>query len=135
MKTVAAYIDGNLALDISKTNPRMFTVIEGGRFSNQANRIGKSSIKTYVAIGVITFVLASIAFCFTSNWIGSRSAYQDSVSHASITVKAGDSLWSLAAKCDVQGLSTQEVSDMIASWNHLDSATLKPGQKLTVPSN
>ena len=46
----------------------------------------------------------------------------------------GDSLWSLAQEHPIDGLSTQETSDMIRSVNHLDRGSLDAGAVLKVPT-
>ena len=49
-------------------------------------------------------------------------------------VHTGDSLWSLAEEHPVEGLTTQETSDMIRSVNHLERGSLDAGAVLKVPA-
>ena len=65
------------------------------------------------------------------------AAYADSVANVTyetIHVQSGDSLWSLAEEHPIDGLSTQETSDMIRSVNHLDHGSLDAGVDLKVPA-
>ena len=56
-----------------------------------------------------------------------------SSSRQTITVKAGDSIWSIAEAYDIEGLSTRQTSDVIRTWNDLETSTLQPGDTLIVP--
>lgn len=51
-----------------------------------------------------------------------------------VTVSAGASLWSLAEAHQVDGLSTQQTTELIRAWNDLDSSMLQPGDTLVVPA-
>lgn len=50
------------------------------------------------------------------------------------TVEPAGSLWQLAAAHPVEGLTTAETADLIAEENGLESAILRPGQVVRVPS-
>jgi len=50
------------------------------------------------------------------------------------TVEPAGSLWTLAAAHPVEGLSTAETATLIAEENGLESAILRPGQIVRVPS-
>ena len=52
--------------------------------------------------------------------------------YASVTVHAGDTLWSIAAK-HMAGGSIQERIDEIVRVNHLRGASLLPGEHIRVP--
>lgn len=73
----------------------------------------------------------------TSVFSARHAAYADSVANVtyeSVRVQSGDSLWSLAQEHPIDGLSTQETSDMIRSVNHLDRGSLDAGAVLKVPA-
>ena len=50
-----------------------------------------------------------------------------------VTVRPGDSLWSLAGRYTAQGASVQDTIDRIAGVNHLQGVTIVPGQRLKIP--
>jgi hypothetical protein len=52
--------------------------------------------------------------------------------YASVTVRPGDSLWSIAATHDSGG-DIQQTIDEIDAVNHLHGLPLQPGQKLRIP--
>ena len=65
------------------------------------------------------------------------AAYAESasnVTYETVRVQSGDSLWSLAQEHSVDGLSTQETSDIIRSVNHLEHGSLDAGDVLKVPA-
>jgi nucleoid-associated protein YgaU len=53
------------------------------------------------------------------------------VSH--VTVRQGDNLWSIADRFTPASGNVQETVDQIEEANHLDGATVVPGQRLEVP--
>jgi predicted Zn-dependent protease len=53
--------------------------------------------------------------------------------YTTVVVRPGDSLWSLAADHTTAGGSVQDTLDRIASVNHLDGATIVPGERLSIP--
>ncbi len=55
------------------------------------------------------------------------------VSYATVTVRAGDSLWSLAERTTPAGGDVQATVDQIVGANHLPTASLAVGQKVRVP--
>lgn len=133
MKTDAMF-EGNLALDIEQDFKPTFTVVDGGLGASSNSSQHKSSSATYIAIALLAISLIGImvSFCI----VHSENVAQaiGTAHHTMISVREGDSLWSIASECNVPGLTTQEISDAIVSFNHLDSKTLTPGQELTVPS-
>ena len=73
----------------------------------------------------------------TSVFSARHAAYAESVSNVTyetIRVQPGDSLWSLAEEYPIEGLSTQETSDMIRNVNHLEHGSLAAGAHLKVPT-
>lgn len=54
-------------------------------------------------------------------------------SYVNVTVAPGDTLWSIAANISGNGSDVQETIDRISAANHLNTATLHPGQHLRIP--
>jgi nucleoid-associated protein YgaU len=50
-----------------------------------------------------------------------------------VTVRAGDTLWSIAA-AHSQGGDVRDVVDAIAAANHVEGGVIQPGQVLIVPA-
>lgn len=141
-------VQGNLALKLETSAEYTFTVVQGGRSSFQPLTVkparnqqaiaapGRVALKvpTIVAVAValtLFFVLA------TSVFSARHAAYAESVSNVTyetIRVQSGDSLWSLAEEYPIEGLSTQETSDMIRNVNHLEHGSLAAGAHLKVPA-
>lgn len=141
-------VQGNLALKLETSAEYTFTVVQGGRSSFQPLTVkparnqqavaapGRVALKvpTIVAVAValtLFFVLA------TSVFSARNAAYAESVSNVTyetIRVQSGDSLWSLAEEYPIEGLSTQETSDMIRNVNHLEHGSLAAGAHLKVPA-
>lgn len=141
-------VQGNLALKLETSAEYTFTVVQGGRSGFQPLTVkparnqkavvapGRVALKvpTIVAVAValtLFFVLA------TSVFSARHAAYAESVSNVTyetIRVQPGDSLWSLAEEYPIEGLSTQETSDMIRNVNHLEHGSLAAGAHLKVPA-
>ena len=141
-------VQGNLALKLETSAEYTFTVVQGGRSGFQPLTVkpvrnqqavaapGRVALKvpTIVAVAValtLFFVLA------TSVFSARHAAYAESVSNVTyetIRVQSGDSLWSLAEEYPIEGLSTQETSDMIRNVNHLEHGSLAAGAHLKVPA-
>lgn len=141
-------VQGNLALKLETSAEYTFTVVQGGRSSFQPLTVkparnqqavaapGRVALKvpTIVAVAValtLFFVLA------TSVFSARHAAYAESISNVTyetIRVQSGDSLWSLAEEYPIEGLSTQETSDMIRNVNHLEHGSLAAGAHLKVPA-
>ena len=141
-------VQGNLAFKLETSAEYTFTVVQGGRSSFQPLTVkparnqqavaapGRVALKvpTIVAVAValtLFFVLA------TSVFSARHAAYAESVSNVTyetIRVQSGDSLWSLAEEYPIEGLSTQETSDMIRNVNHLEHGSLAAGAHLKVPA-
>ncbi|MGH7709538.1 MAG: LysM peptidoglycan-binding domain-containing protein [Vulcanimicrobiaceae bacterium] len=50
-----------------------------------------------------------------------------------VVIKSGDALWAIAADHTAPGESVQDTLDTIRAANHLQSATIVPGQTLRIP--
>ena len=141
-------IQGNLALKLDTPVSPALTVVKGGRSNFQAvttkpvryQHVAAASAP--VALKASTVVAVAVAFTLffvlaMSVFSARHAAYADSVANVSyetVRVQSGDSLWSLAQEHPIDGLSTQETSDIIRSVNHLDCGSLDAGAVLKVPA-
>lgn len=141
-------VQGNLALKLETPAAPAFTVVKGGRSGFQT-LLGKpvrsqcvATTSAPVALKASTIVALAVALTLffvlaTSIFSARHAAYADSVANVTyetIHVQSGDSLWSLAQEHSVDGLSTQETSDIIRSVNHLEHGSLDAGDVLKVPA-
>lgn len=142
------FVQGNLALKLETPAAPAFTVIKGGRSGFQTlpvKPVRSQCVATSsapVALKVPTIVAVAVAltlfFVLAMSVFSTRhAAYAESVSnitYETIRVQPGDSLWSIAEEYPIEGLSTQETSDMIRSVNHLEHGSLAAGAHLKVPA-
>ena len=141
-------VQGNLALKLETPAAPAFTVVKGGRSGYQPLPV-KSARTQYAvaapapaALKVSTIVAVAVALTLffvlaTSVFSARHAAYAESVSNVTyetIRVQPGDSLWSLAEEYPIEGLSTQETSDMIRNVNHLEHGSLAASAHLKVPA-
>ncbi|MGO5289695.1 LysM peptidoglycan-binding domain-containing protein [Collinsella sp. LCP21S3_C7] len=141
-------VQGNLALKLETPAAPAFTVVKGGRSGFQTLP-GKSvrsqcvaTTSAPVALKASTIVALAVALTLffvlaTSIFSARHAAYAESasnVTYENVRVQSGDSLWSLAQEHSVDGLSTQETSDIIRSVNHLEHGSLDAGDVLKVPA-
>lgn len=78
-------------------------------------------------------VLAALSLSVAVPMLSSTRLYAASPQrYAIVTVKPGDTLWSIAARHAGDG-DVQDTIDLIASTNHLSGVTLQPGQHLRIP--
>lgn len=141
-------VQGNLALKLETPTAPAFTIIKGGRsgFLAQPAKPARSqciaAASAPVALKASTVVAVAVALTLffvlaTSVFSARHAAYAESVSNVTyetVLVQSGDSLWSLAQEHPIEGLSTQETSDMIRSVNHLEHGSLDAGAHLKVPA-
>lgn len=141
-------VQGNLALKLETPVAPAFTVVKGGRSGFQTlpgKPVRSQCVATTsapVALKTSTIVALAVALTLffvlaTSIFSARHAAYADSVANVTyetIHVQSGDSLWSLAQEHSVDGLSTQETSDIIRSVNHLEHGSLDAGDVLKVPA-
>ena len=52
---------------------------------------------------------------------------------ATVTVQPGDSLWAIAERRTPSGGNVQDTIDTILAANHLEGATILPGQHIKIP--
>lgn len=141
-------VQGNLALKLETPTAPVFTVVKGGRsgFQTLPGKPVRSrcvaATSAPVALKASTIVALAVALTLsfvlaTSIFSARHAAYAESVSNVTyetVRVQPGDSLWSLAQEHPIEGLSTQETSDMIRSVNHLERGSLDAGAHLKVPA-
>jgi LysM repeat protein len=53
--------------------------------------------------------------------------------YATVTVRPGDTLWSIAAVRARPSSDVQELVDRITDANHLQGGTIQPGERLRIP--
>lgn len=141
-------VQGNLALKLETSAAPAFTVVKGGRSGFQTlpgKPVRSQCVATTsapVALKASTIVALAVALTLffvlaTSIFSARHAAYAESVSNVTyetVRVQSGDSLWSLAQEHPIEGLSTQETSDMIRNVNHLEHGSLDAGVHLKVPA-
>ena len=141
-------VQGNLALKLEAPAAPAFTVVKGGRSGFQTlpgKPVRSQCVATTsapVALKASTIVALAVALTLffvlaTSIFSARHAAYAESVSNVTyetVRVQSGDSLWSLAQEHPIEGLSTQETSDMIRDVNHLEHGSLDAGVHLKVPA-
>lgn len=52
---------------------------------------------------------------------------------ATVTVRAGDTLWSLAERRTPNGGDVEQTVDTIVAVNHLDGVAIVPGERIKIP--
>lgn len=141
-------VQGNLALKLETPAAPAFTVVKGGRSGFQTlpgKPVRSQCVATTsapVALKASTIVALAVALTLffvlaTSIFSARHAAYAEPVSNVTyetVRVQSGDSLWSLAQEHPIEGLSTQETSDMIRNVNHLEHGSLDAGVHLKVPA-
>lgn len=141
-------VQGNLALKLETPSAPAFTVVKGGRSAFQTlpgKPVRSQCVATTsapVALKTSTIVALAVALTLffvlaTSIFSARHAAYAElasNVTYETVRVQSGDSLWSLAQEHSVDGLSTQETSDIIRSVNHLEHGSLDAGDVLKVPA-
>ncbi|MFB0916877.1 MAG: LysM peptidoglycan-binding domain-containing protein [Collinsella sp.] len=148
MMNATNMVQGNLALKLETSAEYTFTVVQGGCSGfqpltvkparNQQTVVAPARVALKVPT-IVAFALALTLFFVlaTSVFSARHAAYAESVSNVTyetIRVQSGDSLWSLAEEYPIEGLSTQETSDMIRNVNHLEHGSLAAGAHLKVPA-
>ncbi|MEE0279115.1 MAG: LysM peptidoglycan-binding domain-containing protein [Collinsella bouchesdurhonensis] len=148
MMNATDMVQGNLALKLETPAAPAFTVVKGGRSGFQTlpgKPVRSQCVATTsapVALKASTIVALAVALTLffvlaTSIFSARHAAYAESVSNVTyetVRVQSGDSLWSLAQEHPIEGLSTQETSDMIRNVNHLEHGSLDAGVHLKVPA-
>ena len=141
-------VQGNLALKLETPAAPAFTVVKGGRSGFQtlpgkpvrSQCVATASAPAALKASTIVVLAVALTLFFvlaTSIFSARHAAYAESasnVTYETVRVQSGDSLWSLAQEHPIEGLSTQETSDMIRNVNQLEHGSLDAGAHITVPA-
>ena len=86
--------------------------------------------------GRLVFLLLLALVAVTAFSLGRASSSSASggpvVSRRSVVVQPGETLWQIARRA-APGTDPRETVDRIADLNDLESATVRPGQRLVIP--
>ena len=74
-----------------------------------------------------------VILLFAAAWFSGRSALPRTDT-TSIRVEQGDTLWSLAERHQVDGMTTAQTVELLAQLNQIDDATIRVGDVLDVPA-
>lgn len=153
MSMESRMFEGNLALDIYKVGKPSFSVVPGGlvnepslqvihpRLVVRDSRAAKAPVQVRVRARLVAaatcIVLGCILLAIGSSLIAfaHRAQAIENVSYERIQVRLGDSIWSISEEHPVDGLSTQDVEDLIQEQNGLQRLSVQPGVTLLVPSS
>lgn len=141
-------VQGNLALKLETPAAPAFTVVKGGRSGFQtlpgkpvrSQCVATASAPAALKASTIVVLAVALTLFFvlaTSIFSARHAAYAESasnVTYETVRVQSGDSLWSLAQEHPIEGLSTQETSDMIRNVNQLEHGSLDAGAHIKVPA-
>jgi LysM repeat protein len=78
--------------------------------------------------------LAALALMVALPTLSSVRLYAATAQHyVNVTVRPGDTLWSIAAAHGRSTADVQDLVDQISDANHLQSGTIQPGERLRIP--
>ena len=78
--------------------------------------------------------LAALSAMVTVPALSSMHLYAATPQHfATVVVRSGDTLWSIASAHTASSSDVQDTIDRITEVNHLSGASLEPGQRLRIP--
>ena len=88
--------------------------------------------KRFTLMPAITLAALSLVIALPA--LSSMRLYAATTQHyATVVVRPGDTLWSIASAHTGQSADVQEVVDRITEANHLGPASIQPGQHLRIP--
>lgn len=135
--------NGSNALAASVVPPRM-VLLEGGKTSrandpvfteSHVARLGKPTMAIQCICAVVLSLVIAVAFYIGDVMVTcSENAVLSNASVMTVSVRQGDSLWSIASKNSVDGCSTNAVVAWIKSRNQLTTSDIYAGQQLFVPT-
>lgn len=127
-------IDGSAARKaVAPSHPQLFapiaypsrTVLEGAKM--------KDKLVFALAALAVSICAAGIMFMGSATSNSKLDALLNAPANV-VEVTAGDTLWNIAEKNPIDGLSIAETVDAIKMVNDLDSGLLVPGMELSVPT-
>ncbi len=78
--------------------------------------------------------LAALSLMVTLPTLSSMHLYAASAQrYTTVMVQPGDTLWSIASAHTGSNADIQETIDRISEANHLQAASLQPGERLRIP--
>ncbi len=78
--------------------------------------------------------LGSLSLAFTVPVLSAATVHAASpVRYATVIVRPGDNVWSLAEQRVARGADVQSVVDDIVATNHISESGLTPGQRIRIP--
>lgn len=116
----------------------LFTLIAGGRSRTDVPAIRRTQRARVpwrlTAAGVVLALAALFAVGLISSGAQRRAAaLLEAAPTQVVVVHQGDSVWDIARRSCLDGVSTQDVASWIGARNGLDGARVQPGDRLTVP--
>ena len=125
---------GSLALDGGMRG--RLRVVEGGRSSWRSAEPQVRSSAPIALCVALTMLVLGCAWLRVDHLTNERVASAlATASVECVTVMPGDSLWQIAAEHPVKGCTTEQLVNHIIAENNLDDAMLRPGMRLSVPTN
>ena len=92
-----------------------------------ATRKTRFTLMPLIALGSLSLAVSIPTLANGHLYAASAQRYE------TVTVQAGDNLWTLTAARTPAGEDVQATVDRVVSENHLDSTTLHPGQHIRIP--
>lgn len=92
-----------------------------------ATRKTRFTLMPLIALGTLSLAVSIPTLATGHLYAASPQRYE------MVVVKPGDSLWTLSAARTSSGADIQGTIDRVMADNHLDTATLQPGQRIRIP--
>ena len=92
-----------------------------------ATRKTRFTLMPLIALGTLSLAVSIPTLATGHLYAASPQRYE------TVVVKPGDSLWALAAARTTSNDDVQNTIDRVMADNHLDTATLQPGQHIRIP--
>ena len=92
-----------------------------------ATRKTRFTLMPLIALGTLSLAVSIPTLASGHLYAASPQRYE------TVIVKSGDDLWTLSAARTASGNDVQATIDRVMADNHLDTATLQPGQHLRIP--